>query len=170
MPRTDAVAPSTMTGPACPPATLGGAILGGALAAGAIVLANQLADRLGLTDLDLLRVLGLTFRPPREAGVKPAGLAWYMLSGGVLVPTLYWLGFRLLGRAGAGVGLLFGLLHYVASGALLGATTPRRPKDPVGEGRPMGAFVSRYGPLEWSANLVGHLLYGAVLGRVARRR
>jgi hypothetical protein len=151
------------------PATLAGAILGGVLASGLILLVNQLADRLGLTDLDLLRVLGLTFRSPRDEDVKPVGLAWYALSGGILVPTLYWLGFRLLGRGGAGVGLVFGGLHYVASGAILGATTPRRPKDPAGEGRPMGAFVTRYGRLEWLANLVGHAFYGALLGRVARR-
>lgn len=150
-------------------ATLGGAVLGGGLASAAILAANQLADRLGLTDLDLLRVLGLTFRDPGQDGVKPAGLAWYSLWGGLLVPTLYWLGFRLLGRAGARLGGAFGMVHYVASGALLAATTPRRPKQQAGQGRPMGAYVSRYGPLEWRANLAGHVLYGVIVGRVAAR-
>ena len=150
--------------PARRPLSLGGAVLGGTVAAAAIIAANQLADRLGLTDLDLLRVLGLTFRDPGQARVKPAGLAWYGLSGGVLVPALYWLGFRRLGRAGSRPGALFGIVHYVASGALLAATAPRHPKQPAGQGRPMGAFLSAYGPLEWSANLAGHLLYGASVG------
>ena len=146
-----------------------GAVRGGALASAAIVAVNRLAARLKPTDLDLLRVLGLTFRDPGEQGVKPAGLAWYLVSGGLLVPVLYWLGFRLLGRAGARPGGLFGLVHYVLSGALLAATTPRRPKDPVGQGRPMGGFLARYGPLEWLANLVGHVAYGSMLGRMAAR-
>ena len=151
------------------PARLGGAVLGGALGSAAIVAVNQAADRLGLTNLDLLGILGLTFRDPEEDGVKPAGLAWYGLWGGLLVPTLYWLGFRQLGRAGARTGGAFGIVHYVASGALLAMTTPRRPKRVVGRGRPMGGFVSSYGPLEWLANLVGHVLYGAVVGRFAAR-
>ncbi len=149
------------------PASFAGAVVGGALASAAIIGVNQLAARLRLTDLDLLRVLGLTFRDPSEDGVKPAGLAWYLFSGGLVVPTLYWVGFRLLGRAGAGPGSLFGLGHYVLSGTLLAATTPRRPKDPIGHGRPMGPFLSRYGPLEWLANLAGHLAYGTIVGRAA---
>ena len=154
--------------------TLGRTLLGGTLASAAILLVNQLADRVGLTDLDLLRVLGLTFRNPSDGGVnddgvKPAGLVWYSVWGGVLVPALYWLGFRLLGRSGGRVGGLFGILHYVASGALLAATMPRHPKRRFGHGRPMGAFVARYGPLEWLANLAGHVLYGLVVGRVAAR-
>ena len=151
------------------PASLGGAVLGGSLASAAIIAADQLAERLGLTDLDLLRVLGLTFRDPGEDGLEPAGLVWYGFWGGLLVPALYWLGFRLLGRAGTRPGLLFGTLHYVASGALLAATTPRRPKDPAGHGRPMGGFLARYGPLEWVANLTGHVLYGGIVGRMAAR-
>lgn len=153
-----------------PTATLGRTVLGGTLGSAMILVANQLAERLGLTDLDLLRVLGLTFRDPEEAGVRPAGLAWYALTGGVLVPALYWLGFRLLGRSGARPGGAFGIVHYIVSGALVGATTPRHPKRRSGQGRPMGAFVSRYGPLEWLANLAGHVLYGVIVGRVAARR
>ena len=128
------------------PARLGGAVLGGALGSAAIVAVNQAADRLGLTDLDLLRILGLTFRDPEDGGIKPAGLAWYGLWGGLLVPAMYWVGFRRLGRAGGRVGGVFGIVHYLASGTLLAATTPRRPKRVVGRGRPMGGFVSRYGP------------------------
>ncbi len=159
---------SNLFAPPHQPAVLSGAIRGGALASALILLVNQVADRLHLTDLDLLRVLGLTFRDPADRGVKPAGLIWYGVSGGLLAPSLYWLGLRLVGRSGALVGGLFGILHYVVSGAILAATTPRRPKRRFGRGRPMGAFVTSYGPLERLANLAGHMLYGAVVGRVAR--
>ena len=151
------------------PASLGGAVLGGTLGSAGIIAANQLAERLGLTDLDLLRVLGLTFRDPNESGVKPAGLAWYGATGGLLVPALYWLGFRLLGRAGTWPGGVFGIVHYIVSGALLAVTTPRRPKEVSGYGRPMGAFLAHYGRLEWLANLAGHVLYGIIVGRGAAR-
>jgi hypothetical protein len=149
--------------------TLRGALIGGSTASAMIVAVNQLAHRLGLTDYDLPEILGLSFGHPGQRRVKPAGLSWYLLSGGLLVPTSYWLGFRLLGRAGAAAGLGLGIAHYIASGLLLGLTNPDRPKRRRGEGRPMGAFLSRYGLLEQAANIAGHLVYGLCVGRAAAK-
>lgn len=157
------------TRPSARPSLIG-AILGGLAASGGILVANQAADRLGLTELDLLRVLGLTFREPDVDGVRSAGLAWYVTSGGLVVPLLYWLGFSLLGRVGGGAGVSLGLVHYVVSGCVLAMTHPQRPKRLRGKGRPMGGFVFAYGPLEWGANLAGHLVYGMLVGRLALPR
>ena len=145
------------------------AVAGGLFASGAILAANQGARALRLTGLDLPRVLGLSFRRPGEEGIKLAGGAWYFATGGVMVPTLYWLGLRAMDRAGTGPGLLLGLAHYLGSGLLLAATDPERPKERRGPGRPMGAFLGRYGWLERATNLVGHLGYGAVVGWAAAR-
>ena len=152
------------------PPTLRGAIAGGTAASALIMAADQLAHPLTLTDYDLPEILGLSFGHRGQRRVKPAGLAWYFFSGGLLVPTGYWLGFRLLGRTGVVPGLGLGIGHYLAAGALLGLTNPERPKRQRGHGRPMGAFLSRYGPLEQAANLVGHLIYGLCVGRAAARR
>jgi hypothetical protein len=48
--------------------------------------------------------------------MKLAGSAWYLLTGELVVPTLYWLGFRYPGMAGARRGLALGLVHYLACG------------------------------------------------------
>jgi hypothetical protein len=144
-------------------------LLGGLGASVAILAANQAGRAAGLTELDLPRVLGLSFRGPREAGVREAGILWFLASGGVLVPTLYWLGLRGLNRAGSRAGVVLGAVHYVASGLLLAFTDPEQPKDRGGTGRPMGAFLTRYGLVEQMTNLVGHLAYGAVVGAAAGR-
>ena len=159
-----------MTLPDRPPPSLRGAVLGGTVGAVAIMATNQLAESLGLTELDLPRVLGLTFRNPGQEGVKPTGHAYYAAWGGLVVPGLYWLGLRKLGSVGGRAGLALGVVHYLLSGAILAVTTPRRPKCRRGKGRPMGGFVSGYGPLEWTANLGGHLAYGALIGAGADRR
>jgi hypothetical protein len=151
------------------PPSVTGTLAGGVLGAALLVGVNQCAYRLAVTDLDLPRVLGLSFRDPGDAGVTGAGLAWYGVTGGLLVPLLYWLGFRLLGRAGAGPGVCLGVAHYLGSGLLLAASHPRRPKRSDGEGRPMGAFLSGYGVLERAANLVGHLADGLVVGTASGR-
>jgi hypothetical protein len=144
-----------------------GALLGGLGASSGILALNQLATWLRLTELDLPCLLGLAFRQTGEDRIKLAGLAWYLTSGSLLIPSLYYLSFRLLGRAGPGPGLAVGVTHWLISGVLLAATRPRRPKRSVGKGRPMGSFVSEYGRLEWCANVAGHLAYGLAIGVAA---
>ena len=147
-----------------------GALAGGLAASSIIVLANQVAERLGVTELDLPHVLGLSFLDPGQCGIKLAGSAWYFVTGGLVVPTLYWLGFRSLGTAGARRGLALGLVHYLASSLLLSVSEPARPKRRHGRGRPMGPLLSGYGALEQAVNLLGHLGYGALVGLAAARR
>ena len=151
------------------PPSLGGAAQGGLTASGVILALNQVAHAAGLTDYDLLQILGLSFREPGRPALKWLGLIWYVVTGGILVPTFYWLGFRWLGRAGGGPGACLGVAHYLGSGLLLAASDPRRPKRSAGEGRPMGAFLSGYGLLERTANVAGHLAYGFVVGAAAGR-
>ena len=149
--------------------SLGGAVKGGLTASGVILTLNQVAHAAGLTDYDLLQILGLSFREPGRPTLKWGGLTWYIVTGGILVPTLYWLGFRQLGRAGGGPGVCFGVAHYLGSGLLLAASDPRRPKRAAGEGRPMGAFLGNYGVLERAANVAGHLAYRFLVGVVSGR-
>lgn len=156
--------------PGSRPCSLARAVAAGLGASAAILAANQAADRLALTDLDLPRVLGLSFRDPGQVGLKPAGAAWYFLAGGLLVPTAYWLGFRALGGAGLRRGLAFGLLHYAISGLILALTEPRHPKRRHGRGRPMGPLLAHYGAFERVANALGHLAFGAAIGALSGRR
>ena len=144
-----------------PPApSLLGTILGGLGVSVGILAANRLAERLELSELDLPRVLGLTFRDPEQDRVQTTGLLWYFAWGGAVVPTLYWLGFRAPGRTGARAGFVLGIGHYLVSGAILGASHPDYPKQSRGPGRPMGLF-------DWCANLAGHIAYGLVVGWAA---
>jgi hypothetical protein len=52
---------------------------------------------------------------------------------------------------------------------LLTLTEPGVPRKADGEGRPMGGFLRHYGKLERTANLAGHLAYGALVGAITGR-
>jgi hypothetical protein len=150
-----------------PPARLLPTLLGGLVASAVILIGNTAAQARGWTALDLPFVLGLTFRRPGQPGLAAAGTAGYFLSGGVLVPSLYWLALRGLGRSGPGTGALLGLAHLAAASGLLALSEPRPPRR-RGRGRPMGALLRHYGWLERTANVLGHLGYGAVVGMASR--
>jgi hypothetical protein len=155
--------------PGQPPARLVPTLLGGSGASALILIANTAAHARGWTTLDLPVVLGLTFRRPGESGLVAAGTAWYFLTGGLLVPVLYWLALRGLRRSGAGSGALLGLVHLALASGLLALSEPRPPRRP-GRGRPMGALLRHYGWLERAANVLGHLAYGAAVGMASRGR
>jgi hypothetical protein len=142
-------------------------LLGGLAASAVILIANTAAHARGWTALDLPVVLGLTFRRPGQPGLAAAGTAWYFLSGGLLVPTLYWLALRGLGRSGPGSGAVLGLAHLALASGLLALSEPRPPKG-RGRGRPMGALLRHYGWLERAANVLGHLAYGVAVGMLSR--
>ena len=125
------------------PRSFTGALAGGLAASSVILLANQVAEPLGVTELDLPHVLGLSFLDPGQYGIELAGSAWYFLTGGLVVPTLYWLGFRSLGTAGARRGLALGLVHYFASSLLLSVSEPACPKRRHGRGAADGASPVR---------------------------
>jgi len=150
------------------------AVAGGATGSAALLAANQAAYAAGVTDLDLGEVLGWSFVRGDQALSTPgrrklAGFAWYAASGSALVPLLYWLGFRAMGGASAARGLGLGIVHYLAAALLLAVTEPPVPRKADGDGRPMGEFLRHYGGLERTANLAGHLAYGALIGAVTGR-
>ena len=58
------------------PRSFTGALVGGLVASSGILLANQVAERLGVTELDLPHVPGLSFPDPGQYGIKLAGSAW----------------------------------------------------------------------------------------------
>jgi hypothetical protein len=78
------------------------------------------------------------------------GLLWHLLNGGVFA-LIYAAGFRSIGRAGVGLGLLFGIVHWYLAGYLLGAL-------------PMWRVTVQYGGLAAIFVFVLHLIFGMIVG------
>jgi hypothetical protein len=146
----------------------------GLLAWSVITLLMYLARGMGLVMLDLPLLLGTFLWPP---GLKARflGLIPHTLLSVGLIPLGYWAVFRRFElTVGLGGGLLLGVLHWLASAVgmlLIGRLNPRAVDQGPGEeaechGQVLapGPFGWRYGVLAPPAILVGHLIYGGIVG------
>ena len=154
---------------------IGGVLVGGLL--GTILLTTTLraAGELGLTRMDLPFLLGTAVTSDRVRA-KVVGYALHFVFG--LVFALgYWAVFAAVGRSGAVLGALLGLVHALFAGTalvnvLLPAVHPRMGTgfDAAGASpllEPPGFMLVNYGRQTMAAMIVAHIAYGAVVGELA---
>ena len=155
--------------------TLWGALAGGVV--GTVLLTSGLrgAQELGWTRMDLPLLLGTIFSDQRSRA-STIGYAVHFANG-LLFALAYYAIFSAVGRAGWLFGAGLGAVHGVFAGGalvtiLLPAVHPRMgtpwsdsEETPLLE--PPGFLLENYGQRTAIANLVGHLLYGAIVGGFA---
>ena len=155
--------------------TLWGALAGGAV--GTIVLTSmlRLAQELGLTRMDIPLLLGTIFTDRRG----PAAVLGYVIHfiNGLGFALLYYAVFRAVGHAGWLFGAGLGLVHAALAGGalmtvLLPAVHPRMgtpwsdaEETPILEAP--GFLLMNYGRRTVGWTVVGHVVYGAIVGGFA---
>jgi hypothetical protein len=147
--------------------------LGGGLI-GTVVLSTVLrgASELGVTRMDLPFLLG-TYLTADRRHAKALGYLLHLGSGAVFA-LAYGIVFALIGRAGPGLGALFGLLHALFTATilvnvLLPSIHPRMgtPESSARETpllEPPGFLMLNYGRNTFLVTLAAHALYGAIIG------
>ena len=157
--------------------TLWGALAGGAV--GTILLTSGLrvAQELGWTRMDIPLLLGTVFTDRRG----PASVIGYVVHfvNGLLFALAYYAVFRSVGHAGWLFGAALGLVHAsLAGGALLTVLLPAvhpRMGSPWSDAEetPLleapGFLLMNYGRRTLVWTLVGHVIYGAIVGGFAAR-
>jgi hypothetical protein len=155
--------------------TLWGALAGGAV--GTIVLTSGLrvAQELGWTRMDIPLLLGTVFTDRRG----PASVIGYLVHfvNGLLFALAYYAVFRAVDHAGWLFGAALGLVHAsLAGGALLTVLLPAvhpRMGSPWSDAEetPLleapGFLLMNYGRRTLVWTLVGHVVYGAIVGGFA---
>jgi hypothetical protein len=155
--------------------TLWGALAGGAV--GTILLTSGLrvAQELGWTRMDIPLVLGTVFTDRRG----PASVIGYVVHffNGLLFALAYYAVFRAVGHAGWLFGAALGLVHAsFAGGALLTVLLPAvhpRMGSPWSDAEETpileapGFLLMNYGRRTLVWTLVGHVIYGAIVGGFA---
>jgi hypothetical protein len=155
-----------------------GALAGGF--AGTLVLATALsgATELRLTRMDLPFLLGTAFSADRAR----AKLIGYLLhfAAGVVFALAYYAVFVAIGHAGWRLGMLFGLAHALFAGTvlvnvILPVVHPRMATfysaaNSEGLVEPPGFMLTNYGRATPIVTLLGHLLYGAIVGAMIAAR
>ena len=157
--------------------TLWGALAGGAV--GTILLTSglRMAQELGWTRMDIPLLLGTVFTDRRG----PASVIGYVVHfvNGLLFALAYYAVFRAVGHAGWLFGAALGLVHAsLAGGALLTVLLPAvhpRMGSPWSDAEetPLleapGFLLMNYGRRTLVWTLVGHVIYGAIVGGFAVR-
>lgn len=157
--------------------TLWGALAGGAV--GTILLTSGLrvAQELGWTRMDIPLLLGTVFTDRRG----PASVIGYVVHfiNGLLFALAYYAVFRAVGHAGWLFGAALGLVHAsLAGGSLLTVLLPAvhpRMGSPWSDAEetPLleapGFLLMNYGRRTLVWTLVGHVIYGAIVGGFAAR-
>jgi hypothetical protein len=148
--------------------------------AGTLVLATALtgATELRLTRMDLPFLLGTAFSADRVR----AKLIGYLLhfAAGLLFALVYYAVFVAIGHASWRLGILFGLAHALFAGTvlvnvILPVVHPRMATSHSAANteallEPPGFMLMNYGRATPIVTLLGHLLYGAIVGGMIAAR
>ncbi len=122
--------------------------------------------RLGWVHLDFAKLLGGIFMPLDRTG-RWVGLVLHFAAG-VAFSLLYAWIFDLVGLWPSAwapfVGAMFGLYHWVFSMFLIDVARRYNPHIRKGEETDPGTWGIKLGPQEALMQMLGHLLYGTVLG------
>ncbi|MFU8804535.1 MAG: hypothetical protein ACNA8W_12045 [Bradymonadaceae bacterium] len=147
------------------------AILGGIIAAFVMVVAMYAGRIMGLAT-DMIRVIGLMFVPEEKAGaVYAVGFVVHFLTGAVF-GIVYAVLFHAIAAVpvisiAATAGALFGILHGLSIGAILGFMPAFHPRMGVGEAvAPPGFFGRNVGLAMPVGLIILHVIYGAIVGVV----
>jgi hypothetical protein len=152
-----------------------GALVGGLV--GTLVLTTMLraASELGLTRMDLPFLLGTAVTENRVYA-KAAGYALHFVFG-VIFALGYWVIFVVIGESGVLLGALLGLFHALFAGTalvnvLLPVVHPRMGTGFEAAGstpmlEPPGFLLLNYGRQTPVVTVLGHVVYGAIVGGFA---
>jgi hypothetical protein len=134
--------------------------------AGTVVMSiiMALAPRMGMPEMDIVGMLSSMF------GVPPNRmLGWIMhLMMGVVFAILYALLWNLsIGIPGTSSGALFGAVHWIASGIIMGLVPMVHVGVKSGEVISPGVFMmNNDGVMAFMGGLIGHIAFGLVVGLV----
>ena len=155
--------------------TIWGALAGGLVGTVVLTTGMRASQEMGITRMDLPLLLGTVFSSSRTRARAIGYLVHFV--NGLIFALIYYGVFSAVGHAGWLFGLGLGLVHGLfAGGALINILLPvvhprmgtawsDAEETPLLE--PPGFMLVNYGPQTGFGSLLGHLLYGAIVGGFA---
>lgn len=138
----------------------------GVVGALVMTLMTDMSRAVGLIEANMSRYQGCMVTQRMDGGkALIAGLTFHLLTGAALAIG-YALIFRVIGEATWWIGALIGVVHWVAAG--IGFPFLDRMNACVADGRMRGFGVMgrNYGPMMVLGLLMGHVVYGAIVGAI----
>lgn len=141
-----------------------GAVVWGVVATAAFTLFSVLGGATGMTRMDLLDLLGSTLAPVGTAASRTLG-ALIHHTNGALLAVAWAYGVALVDLpANWATGLLWGAILTVLALWMMSAMGSVHPAIRHGEQQDPGPAATNFGRMTPVGSLMGHLVYGLVLG------
>lgn len=142
----------------------GGAILWGIVATVAFTLFSMMGKAMGMTQMDLLDLLGSMFAKPHSSASRATGAMIHHMNGALL--AVAWAYAVALGDVTANwaSGLLWGVILWMLALIMMTSIGGMHPAIRRGEEEDPGTAATNFGKMTPMGSLVGHLVYGFVLG------
>ncbi len=126
-----------------------------------------MAPLMGMPKMDIATMLGTMFLASPGAAFW-LGLMIHLMMGTVLFPAIYHFLLQPVSGSGSGRGLLFGLLLWATANLMVMPMMGRiHPMVKNGMMPAPGFLMLNLGVMAPIGSLIGHLLYGVVLGKLA---
>jgi hypothetical protein len=145
------------------------AVLAGIAATAAMTILMIVGAKMGMPEMPMTRMLGSMFASPDRATLL--GMIMHFIIGGVLFSLAYaWVIEPRLPGGAAVRGLIYGFVVWIVAGLMMPVVGMMHPLIKAGRMRSPGLFmIGMGGMLAPVGSLMGHLLYGLVLGSAYRR-
>jgi hypothetical protein len=141
-----------------------GAVVAGIIGTIVITVVMAMSPKMGMPKMDIVGMLGSMFNPE---GNRTLGMGMHLMMG-VVFAIIY----ALLWNAGIGTvglvwGAIFGVVHWLIAGAMMGGMPMMHAGIKAGTVNAPGLFMLHNGGvMAFMGGLMGHIIYGLVVALV----
>ena len=141
-----------------------GAVVAGIVGTIVMTLVMVAAPKMGMPKMDIVGLLGSMFK---KEGVRPLGLMMHFMMGIVFAIIYAFLWSKGIGRASVGFGALFGTVHWLIVGLIMGMIPMLHAGIKAGTVKAPGVYMTNNGGAKgFMGGLVGHIIYGITVALI----
>ncbi len=141
-----------------------GAIVAGLVGTVVMTMVMVMAPKMGMPKMDIVGLLGSMFK---KEGVRPIGMALHFMMGIVFAVIYAFVWSKGIGRASVGYGALFGTIHWLIVGLIMGMIPILHAGIKAGTVKAPGIYMTNNGGLKgFMGGLVGHIVYGITVALI----
>lgn len=140
-----------------------GAIVAGVVGTAVISVMMALGPRMGMPKMAIWEMLGSMFNKDGNNGL---GWVLHFVLGAIFAIVYAALWNAGIGSASVGSGLVFGVVHFLIAGIMMGAMPMMHAGIKAGTVQSPGVLMLNSGVMGFMGGLIGHAIYGIVVALV----
>jgi hypothetical protein len=140
-----------------------GAIVAGVVGTAVISMVMAMAPRMGMPKMAIWEMLGSMFN---KDGNNTLGWIAHFMMGAIFAIIYAALWSAGVGSISAGSGVLFGAVHFLIVGLVMGGMPMLHAGIKAGTVQAPGVYMLNVGVMGFMGGLIGHVIYGVVVALV----